>query len=68
MNVLIHDVYKALKTLSFSNMQFNYTSGINCIRKLHSKSTMGDTKRFLTAISNLIYVTKVIGIRGLISV
>ena len=48
MNVMLYYVYKALNMLIFSNLQFNYTSGINCIRKLHSKSKMGDTEHFFT--------------------
>ena len=47
MNVLLNDIFMALKTLRFSNLTFNYTSRINYNRKLNFRSKMGDTGFFL---------------------
>ena len=65
-NGLIYYVYLGLDMLSSSNVKFNYISGISCIRKLHSKSKMGDTKCFLVARLSSIYTANVIKIKGMI--
>ena len=44
--ILLYGVFMALKTFRFSNLQFNYTSRMNCNRKLNFTSKMGDKKRF----------------------
>ena len=42
MNVIIYDFWY-LKVIIFLNLQFNYTSCINCNTTLNFRSKMGDT-------------------------
>ena len=58
----------ALNILRFLNMQSNYSSCVYRDNSLHSKSKMGDKKRFLTAVLIRIYVNSEIKMKCMIAI